>query len=200
MDLNRLGRGQIGNAYARLHGIEDLNSVPTLAPEILPVTSIWERDEFWALLGGKLVTAKYVHSAPGAGNVACAQLANPPGDQKQIVLLERILIASAVLMEWYIGAGISVISTLVDDNLRDQRMNAGLGVGGVGSGMAVARVGFVAAFSTTGGAMLGPCILPMSVILPPASEIVFRGPDNGAINVTLEWRERPCTEQELSLF
>jgi hypothetical protein len=65
--LNGLGRGAIGNAFARLHGMGNLNAVPTLAPEILPTSDIWLRPEFWALQGGALGTALYSAAAGGAG-------------------------------------------------------------------------------------------------------------------------------------
>lgn len=89
MDLNRISKGQLGTAIARIFGLVDENAVGTVAPELMPTTSPWERDEFWALTGGNLMVGSTTQAAV-AGQAGAIQLKNPAGSG-MIIILERVV-------------------------------------------------------------------------------------------------------------
>lgn len=196
MELNRIGHGRLADSFGKLYGVSELGAVPTIAPELMPVCSIWERPEFWALLGGRLVSGRFVQPAGGAGNVGFGEIVNAVQGEKHVLcIIDRLLIGSAILIEWAASLGISSGGTPVVQTLRDQRFSES----GVGSGSMTATTGIVVDFVLSGGAMLGPAVIPLDIILPPGARFTLKGPVNVAMGVTVEWRERSCTEEELRL-
>lgn len=196
MDLNRLGRGALGNAYARLFGVEDPNSVPTLAPEILPTTSIWERVEFWALFGGKLGMCYTQRNAGGVGVIGSMHGTNPTGSGI-IAVIERVILATAGVHTMGVER-VGVLPPLAGTATqvhRDLRM-------------APANIanGFGVRWTHADAATAAPhCPLPglqnhlVEVVLPPGFTFQISGPGNTLVDFGVLWRERPATKQELDL-
>lgn len=73
-------------------GLEEQEGVPTIAPELMPVSDIHMRPEQWGLHGGTLLIANVNIIAGGAGNRS--QAAVEPG-VGELVIVERIILQGA---------------------------------------------------------------------------------------------------------
>lgn len=196
MDLNRLGRGVYGNAFARLFGLDDTNAVPTLAPEILPTTSLWERDEFWALVGGKLA-AKAGQIGAVVGQYSAAYLINR-ADSGQLMIVDAI--AGGVEMEWGLNQYLQLAGAPgVSREMRTQ-------VAGGAAGM-VAGIGGHFIIENAAALLHVPCAYApagrhhVSAVLKPGSLFGMNTViTNQAAKFSIEWRERSFSAAEMQLF
>lgn len=194
MALNRLGRGQIGNAFSRIAGLDDLNGIPDIAPEVMPTISLFDRPEFWMLQGGKLGTCVFNFAAGGAGTTGFGVLHNA-SDSGALAIIDKIIIRTATAIEWA-SVPDNAVTAAVNVFHRDSRWSPGnlaLGLSLKGDG------------GTTGGGGLnphgsatGPIVVEGAWILIPSYRFVLTPPQNTAWYVTVEWRERPMTPTETS--
>lgn len=196
--INQIGSGAFGNFFARLLNVDGQMPVRELAPEVMPVTSPWERPEFWALLGGRL---GHGHSAAAAGGAGVASFfyAFVPTGSSQIAVIERIILGSAVVYTWGLTPANAGFNTVIGAH-RDTRnifnpaaVGNGLGVS-LREGSAVGGI-----ISAPHGSILGPAVVPIDQILTAGWAFGVDGPDNTAINVTIQWRERNTVDTELNL-
>lgn len=195
MDLNRLGRGSVGNAYARLHGVDDPNSVSTLAPEILPTVSIWERPEMWALLGGRLAGIRFSAVAPGAGNANGVLVNNRAGSNMLLIMTHAFLDDTNEWKAAIIGFDTGVM-TLGVPRSRDNRSGAD-SAQGLGASV---RIGSRPTDTLVGSPSLvytGRAIVELEYVIPPGFAFAIQTQDNVASDIALWWRERPAAPQEL---
>jgi hypothetical protein len=195
MPENRIGQGNLGNAFARLYQLDDLNAIPGVAPEILPVSSIWERPELWALTGGTLGAIRSQAAAPGAGQARYLGLWNP-ATSGSLLVVEQLIIATAILIIWGTRLAGSVGTPI---GHRDTRKRIPPGFFGMAAG---AEVNFGATgtiLSATLGAMTGPAIVPLDYVIQPGDGFAVQAPDNTAIDVTLHARCRAAADTELLL-
>lgn len=195
MPENRIGQGNMGNAFSRLYGLDDLNAIPGVAPEILPVSSIWERPELWALTGGTLGSIRTQAAAPGAGQSRYMALYNP-ATSGSILIVEQLHIATAILVIWGTRVAGAITTPL---GHRDTRMRVGAGFFGMAAG---ADVGFAATgtiISATLGAMTGINSVDLDFVIQPGDGFVIAAPDNTAIDCTLTCRLRAAAPAELLL-
>lgn len=202
MDLNKIGRPLFGSVFARIFGVDELNAVSTLAPEVLPVTSPWERPEFWALLGGSLGTARLNQSAVAA-NFSSAGIVNPNGSGV-LVIVERVLrilpVAGAFVDYGTLRSQQALTSIVSSFDHRDLRRASATVAAGLGARPVIgAHVG--AAYNITGAIPVEAAgWTPLDVILAPGQSW---GCTTRAMNTELEiavqWRERPVMPDELEL-
>lgn len=82
-----MGRGILGNAIARIFRLDDINAISSVAPEVMPTVSLWERPEFWALAAGSLCVARC--ESIGGAVFQKAILLNPAGSGV-LTIVERI--------------------------------------------------------------------------------------------------------------
>lgn len=198
MDLNKIGRGVLGNAFARLYGLDDTNAVGTLAPEIMPVVSIWERPEFWALVGGSLGVARRAIVAGGAGVFQKALLLNPPGSGI-LLIVERVWNnTTETEMHFGLRSGPLGLYSLSDVFHRDTRRiwgvatNTGLGAQwGLHTG---------ASEGVIHGSVVGHGEGLLEYVLSPGWGIVFQSPSNGALDMTVFFRERAAGKDEQNIL
>lgn len=194
-ELNRIAGVQYGNAFARLYGLEDINAIGEVAPEVMPTTSIWERPEFWALTGGKLGAMRVTAAAPGAGNANYVTWENPSGSSL-IVIIDQLVIATAILVKWGMRAAIPGNST---PHNRDTRQRVGTSTNTLGAKSASIVFAVGAGIAGVWGAMTGPAVIPINGILKPGDAFIIEGPDNVAVDVSVNLRERRASGSELSL-
>ncbi|HMG17135.1 MAG TPA: hypothetical protein VK573_00315 [Gemmatimonadales bacterium] len=195
MDLNRLGKGVYGNAVARVFELDDINAVPTLAPEIMPVHDLWSRPEFWALHGGNLVGGRAALAANGAGTNGQVAIFNPL-TSGAIGLLEQIILGTAQLYTWglIVGGGALAGVSKQSRDVRRQRTDSSAGMQLeflAGNGAPITNAIF--------GALTGPEVVPIDVVIPPGFGVCVTGPVNTAADITLNWRERSASRLELLL-
>lgn len=198
MDLNRLGRGQLGHAFARIFGVDDLAAVATLAPEIMPVCSLSERVEFWALTGGKLGYSGGLVGAGGAGTNVTFQLTNPL-NSGALLIIEAANMGSGYFEASVEAIGnVTVLPTTLGGRHRDTRLTTGatatLGLAGV------VTVGAIVTLAHTPALRLPNGHQPVEFVVGPGFVFQGRAVDpNLAMHFGLAWRERPVTDKELNL-
>lgn len=202
MDLNRLGRGQFGNAFARIFGVDDLDGVGSLAPEIMPTSSLWERPEFWALIGGNLCQVGATLLG-GAGFNATVQIENPANSG---VLAIAELISSGAPQPMEIGVELTSNLTVLAQGLgashRDSRR---FGEGALGPARGVACVVRSSVLLVTQGSLnpyrfTGPGQSQYFAVWGPGRSLQLRNPNaTQTLDFGICWRERPYGPNELSL-
>lgn len=195
MPENRIGQGNLGNAFSRLYGLDDLNAIPGVAPEILPVSSIWERPELWALTGGTLGSIRSTAIAPGAGQQRYLALYNP-ATSGSLLIVEQLHIATAILIIWGTRAA-DAPSTPIGH--RDTRMRVGAGFFGMAAGATSSFGATGTLISATLGAMTGINSVDLDFVIQPGDGFVAAAPDNTAIDITLTCRCRAAAPAELLL-
>lgn len=198
MDVNRIGRGILGNALARLHGLDELNAVGSLAPEIMPTVSIWERPEFWALVGGSLGVCRVFMIGGTGGSYQKARLYNPP-KSGVLVIVEELIPSTGSRIHY--GLQQSDLGNYVASNVfhRDSRR---VWAGNVNTGLA-AQLGILGSVSSSGvihGENAGEQPLTLNYILAPGWSIHLQGDAEADLAFTLHWRERSAGADELSVL
>ena len=200
MQLNKIGRPLFSNVFARVFGVDELDAVSTLAPEVMPTTSPWERPEFWALLGGSLCGGR-ASMAAVVGQNSAVGIGNPAGSGV-LTILERVILRSAVACTFGVrGFDEGIFNVLVAPIHRDTRrasssggpFNAGIGTrirqGSNAGDMVGGNVLFVAT---------GPLDIPLEMVLAEATMLAISpGTLNVAVEAAFIFRERAAMPDEL---
>lgn len=205
-DINRIAKGNLGQVFSRIFGLEEQNAVPTVAPELMPTTSPWERPEFWALTGGNLCVGTVSSAGGGAGTRNLVQLTNP-ANSGMILITDEIRWGDN--LSWvYLGmntiSGLNVLANAADSYHRDARRAPN---NTVIRGIA----GRITSESRATGGMIVPQQYIATVttnqfvkepwVIPPGWAIqVAQGTDNQAFTVDFLWREKPITDSEQLTF
>lgn len=197
MDLNKIGRGILGNALARLYKLDDMNAVGTMAPEIMPVVSIWERPEFWALVGGSFGVAR-VAMTGGVGTTQKSRLVNPAGSGS-LVIVELLTPNTASTI--YYGLQQASVGTYVLSSVahRDSRR---VWAGATQTGLA-AKLEILSTGGTSGiadGKCVSEELYPLNYILSPGWALHVQASDETDLDYTILWRERAAGLDELSVL
>lgn len=196
--INDIGRPLFGNVFARIFGVDELNAVKQLAPEVLPVTSPWERPEFWAFLGGRLC-CDFSDVGAVAAQLGAVTLTNP-ANSGIMAIVTRVVVGVATTPVWGVNLGDGGGTELgLSRDMRTQRAGGAAGLAaGVGCRLnATTNVSF--AWIRSG--VLQPGVNDLEVILSPGSMFGVGGDTvNTQLRCGLEWRERPAMDDELILF
>lgn len=200
MQLNRIAAAGLGQVMSRIFGLPDQNAIANVAPEIMPTTSPWERDEFWVLTGGNLCwTTTNIISAGGAATRVIAQLRNPT-NSGMLLILERFdwLTTSGVLIGMNTISGLNTPGTAGDVVHRDARRAPGNNVlRGIAAQLlfqAITTAGLV----TPTHHRLGPTgSYDRALVIPPAWAFQISCiTDNEAATFDFTWREKPLASAE----
>lgn len=203
MDINRISKGQLGTAIARIFGLVDENAVASVAPELMPTTSPWERDEFWALTGGNLCVSGFYITAVAA-QYSAMQLRNPAGSG-MILIVERIHFFAPAAGFVYVGmnlvSGLTTLANAIDSYHRDSRRAPG---GNVIRGLA-GRIthgndaGLIipqqSVYKAATDSIKETWVLTPGFGLQVASNVV-----NNDLAPTIFWREKPISDSEQLTF
>ena len=198
--LNNI-RGSIGNAYSRLFGVDDPNAVAELAPEVLPTTSIWERPEFWGLLGGRLGSCIFAAAAGGAGTFQRGQIESGMSvpSASELLIVERVRLNNASTYSLGVSsvrqAGYIDSSSFNRDTRSFPAGNAAVAVG--------ARFSFLLGGASSGivhASIVGPADVDIPYVIKPGDSFHIEGGDNQAVSATIFFRIRPMSVAELRLL
>lgn len=201
VQLNRISAGLLGTVFSRIFTLSDENAVQTVAPEIMPTTSPWERDEFWALTGGNLC-GWGVYVAAVAAQTGAAQLRNPTSSG-MILIVERIQIeadAAGVPAYQYVGMNLSSAMTTLgnaaDSNHRDARRAPGNNV--------IRGIAGRVTYGTDAALIVPqqtiwkpPRIIDQTWVIPPGFCLqIANSQANVAMAPGFLWREKPIVASE----
>lgn len=195
-----MGRGILGNAIARIFRLDDINAISSVAPEVMPTVSLWERPEFWALAGGSFGVCR-VARVGVASETQKALLLNP-ASSGVLTIVERILPDSGSTI--YFGmappSALPDVGTYIQSSVahRDSRRVwefaplSGLATqlhyaSGVTSGIAQ-------------GSLSVEAEIELGYILSPGWGLHFQGNAETDLGFTLFFRERSADSGELNVL
>lgn len=208
-----------GAAYSKgvaiQFGQDEQEGVPTLAPELVPVSDIHQRPEQWALHGGTLLYGFVQVSAGGAGNHAQAAVepaADSDGRATELVIVEEIIIIPSAAQIYSVHTSTTALGTstgnLVARDARRIVTAGGSGASGtrIRTSNSIPAAGLNATLWTTGIAVLAtevgvPIHIPLDfVLVAPWSIRVIATTANTPLNtVMFKVRVRPGGPRELSI-
>lgn len=190
-----MGRGILGNAIARIFRLDDINAISSVAPEVMPVVSLWERVEFWALAAGSLGVAR-VARVGVASEFQKAVLLNPP-NSGILTIVERIVPFSGSTIFFGLvpgNPGYAQSSVWHRDTRRIWGGQPATGLGtqlhtasGVTSGIADGSISSEGSFQ-------------LDYILSPGWGLHFQGDSETDLFFTLFFRERSADLGELNIL
>lgn len=190
---------------ATMFGLQEQEGVPTVAPELVPVSDIHARPEQWALHGGTLLMGTIQVAAGGAGNTS--QCAIEPG-AGEVVIVERLVyqpLASSLQVALFSSSTPLTTST---GNLvaRDARRIVTAG-GGAASGTRIRTENGVFGGSASTLFNLGTNLvagevydIPLDVVLVSPWSLRLANLTSNAVLGNANWfvRVRPGTPRELT--
>lgn len=192
---NQMGRGILGNAFARIFRLDDINAVSSVAPEVMPTISLWERPEFWALAGGSLCVCR-VARVGVASEFQKAILLNP-ANSGVLTMIERIVTFSGSTI--YFGLvpgnpGYVQSSVWHRDTRRIWAFQAGSGIATQLHGVSGATSGIA------DGSISHEGEVKLDYILSPGWALHFEGSSETDLFFTLFFRERAVDASELNIL
>lgn len=207
MDLNRLGRGVWGNAFSRLFELDELNSVGTLAPEIMPVVSLAERPEYWVLHGGRRGIGGH-NVTPVGGNLSTVRLSNAAASQTLGIVDSTFISlvgAGGCAMQLQSIGDLQASTTRAKSHTDPRPMIPVSGSANLGGGLELVVSGGDLFNAFAGGhgtyqIMTAPHVCEVPWIIPPGFALAVIGlviAQN--LGVTFSWRERPVSNQEVRM-
>lgn len=197
MQLNRIGRPLFANVFARIFGVDEQDAVSTVAPEVMPTTSPWERPEFWALIGGQFGQGSTAAGAFGAGTQNRVALQNP-ANSGVLIIVEAVRLnnASEYTLQLVQGGSLGFGFTSVGASHRDSRRRGSTLFDGI-AGQVGALNGGAPLAMTAPSRWTGPVTIEIPFIIEPNFHLHIQGGDNQATDVSVLWRERAAQPDEL---
>jgi len=193
---NRIGRPQLGNAFARVFGLDDINTIGSVAPEVMPVLSLAERPEYWQLLGGRLMSV-YAEVGALAGAQGCVALVNPTNSGILVIVEDALTDASCT---WGANSGDPAIAAAAAGFNRDLRNASGGGSAGIrGAAVRVETDAEAVPPLVSMGYVPLVTLTPIDLIVPPGFYFMLTViAQNSALRSQIRWRERPVMTQDLA--